>query len=528
MGERASDLPMVAVGILDPAEAPAVFIRERPHLPGARRERFGDGRVRVLDDQRQPRGRAAERLRAEVEVIGGLVGDPHEAVADEQLRDDRLVLVAAADAVDLDGVERPLVEVDRLAPAPDRSCGCAPVRAARAIASTCSTFARSSSSALGAVANHASRISPSSACEVARRLSASTFASFQRRAPAAVAASRHSAARTPATLLAAIDAPVPVQQHTMPCWARPAATSRATASDAHAQSHRSASASAPCSSGSWPRRSSSAAIVPATPVSSSAESEMRTAHPAASRTRSRNSLCRRSSSPELGVEGDGEHRALARRHRVAVNLAEDLHLGPVLGDPRRANEDRAQRTASRPRPRRPPRSCGSGGRTRCARRACPSAQMVAVEHDQPRARAEDRRPASPPARAAARPAPRARSPSVIVVDSPPGITSPSRPSRSAATAPRACAARWDPTSPASARAPRTRPAARARRSAGVLQPGCYQPRWASSCSPSSLELSRLTIAVPRPARGLRRRARRPASGWSPRRSRAPASAGPRT
>ena len=81
----------------------------------------------------------------------------------------------------------------------------------------------------------------SSAAEVVRRLSARTFASFQRRAPSAVAASAQSAARMPGTLLAAIDAPVPVQQQTMPCSARPSATSRAAASDAQAQSSRSSS-----------------------------------------------------------------------------------------------------------------------------------------------------------------------------------------------------------------------------------------------------------------------------------------------
>ena len=106
--------------------------------------------------------------------------------------------------------------------------------------------------------------------EVARSERASTFASFQRRAPSAVAASPHSAARTPATLLAAIDAPVPVQQHTIPCAARPSATSRAAASDAHAQSSRSASLSAPCSSGSCPRRRTSSTTASATPVRSSA------------------------------------------------------------------------------------------------------------------------------------------------------------------------------------------------------------------------------------------------------------------
>ena len=66
----------------------------------------------------------------------------------------------------------------------------------------------------GAAANHASRISSSSACDVVRRLSASTFASFHLRAPSAVCASAHSAARMPGTLFAAIDAPVPVQQQT--------------------------------------------------------------------------------------------------------------------------------------------------------------------------------------------------------------------------------------------------------------------------------------------------------------------------
>ncbi len=140
----------------------------------------------------------------------------------------------------------------------------------QAISSMCSTFARSSASAEGAPANHASRISSSTAADVARSDSARTLASFQRRAPSAVAASPQSAARTPATLFAAIDAPVPVQQQTMPCSARPSATSRAAASDAQAQSSRSDSLSAPCSSGSCPRRRTSSTTASATPVRSSA------------------------------------------------------------------------------------------------------------------------------------------------------------------------------------------------------------------------------------------------------------------
>src|SRR3954451_10475693 len=135
---------------------------------------------------------------------------------------------------------------------------------------TCSMLARSPASSLGPAANHASRISASSASLVARSESASTLASFQRRAPSAVAASAHSAARTPSTLLAAIEAPVPVQQHTIACSARPPATSRAAASQHHAQSGRSPSAGAPCSSGSCPRARSCSMTAPAIPVRSSA------------------------------------------------------------------------------------------------------------------------------------------------------------------------------------------------------------------------------------------------------------------
>ncbi len=78
------------------------------------------------------------------------------------------------------------------------------------------------------------------------------MASFQRRAPAAVAPSAQSAARTPGTLLAAIDAPVPVQQQTTACSARPSATSRAAAAEAQAQSSRSSALSAPWGRTSWP------------------------------------------------------------------------------------------------------------------------------------------------------------------------------------------------------------------------------------------------------------------------------------
>src|SRR4051812_28909924 len=129
----------------------------------------------------------------------------------------------------------------------------------------------------GVAANHASRISSSAASLVRRRESARTLASFHFRAPSAVWASPHSAARMPGTLLAAIDAPVPVQQQTTACSARPSATSRAAASEAQAQSSRSPSARAPWTIGSWPRRRSWSTTASATPVRSSLETAIRTA-----------------------------------------------------------------------------------------------------------------------------------------------------------------------------------------------------------------------------------------------------------
>ena len=64
---------------------------------------------------------------------------------------------------------------------------------------------------------------------VKRRDSASTLASFHLRAPRAVSASTHSAARTPGTLFAAMLTPVPVQQQTTPRSAAPDATATMTA-----------------------------------------------------------------------------------------------------------------------------------------------------------------------------------------------------------------------------------------------------------------------------------------------------------
>jgi len=65
-------------------------------------------------------------------------------------------------------------------------------------------------------AKNASSISSAIVREVHRMERAQILASFHARAPEAVGASQHSAHRTPGILFAAIETPVPVQQHTIP------------------------------------------------------------------------------------------------------------------------------------------------------------------------------------------------------------------------------------------------------------------------------------------------------------------------
>ena len=202
--------------------------------------------------------------------------------------------------------------------------------------------------------------------------SASTLASFQRRAPAAVAASTHSAARTPRTLLAAIDAPVPVQQQTTACSARPSATSRAAASLAHAQSSRSASASAPwraararggaarsTTASATPMRSSAATAILMRPKVSSPVAEERAleqelfavgeqlaaALPSPARHPSRRSTTRRWSSRPRTRELQGRAVPL-RRRRPGLPLARRPRA-PPHGLPRRGRRSRRRRSARR-------------------------------------------------------------------------------------------------------------------------------------------------------------------------------------
>jgi hypothetical protein len=99
-------------------------------------------------------------------------------------------------------------------------------RYSSSIAFSLATFSASPGSA--GAENQASRISLATISEVPRRLMQRTLAWFQARAPRAVSASPHKAARIPGTLFAAMDTPVPVQQKSTPWSATPVTTDSAT------------------------------------------------------------------------------------------------------------------------------------------------------------------------------------------------------------------------------------------------------------------------------------------------------------
>ena len=174
---------------------------------------------------------------------------------------------------------------------------------------------------------------------------------------------------------------------------------------------------------------------------------------------------------QLGMEGHAEDVALADRHRVAVDLGQHLDALPALVYPRRADEHRAQRAAAEA----VHVHVGLEALHLAAERVAAGAdveqaEVVAVEHDQAGAGAERRRARRATRSRSGSASPSRSMPSVIVVDSPPGITSPSSPSSSAGRAHHArLGAQPREHAP---RGPRSRPGWRARRTTT----GRYQPR----------------------------------------------------
>ena len=222
---------------------------------------------------------------------------------------------------------------------------------------------------------------------------------------------------------------------------------------------------------------------------------------------------------DLGVEGDHEHVVLARGDGMALDRGQDLDAGAVLGQPRRADEDGAHR---RPVDARDVEVLLEGAdlapeRVALAQRVH-AAEVLAVEHDHPGARAEHRARRSARTRGADRRAPRARCRA--------SSSSTRRPASPARRAPRGRRARG-PRAPrrrgpaTSSRVLRSRPGGRGRRSPA------YQPGWRAA----ALLRACATRATASPCPALRRpkpRGPRPGSAWWPRRSPRRASPGPRT
>ena len=231
---------------------------------------------------------------------------------------------------------------------------------------------------------------------------------------------------------------------------------------------------------------------------------------------------------QLGVEGHGQDVALPHRHRMAVDLGQHLHVRRRAARSRGPDEHRRGSVARARRRRGRPRSSGPGGRRRCAARSTSSrprwsrSSMIS-----PAQVPSTGLPARGRSRAAARPAPRARSRASSWCSRRRGSRA-----RRGPRAPRAAHGRAAPhpgrsstlacasKSPWRARTPTTSAAGRALQPR--LQPSAAARRSASSVPISSPAWARPARARPRPP------ARDPRSAWSPRRSRAPGAPGSET
>src|SRR5437763_15004450 len=93
---------------------------------------------------------------------------------------------------------------------------------------------------------------------------------------------------------------------------------------------------------------------------------------------------------QLGVEGGNEEPSLARQHRMAVDLRQHLDVGPRVLQPRRADEDRAKRLVAVADVEIGLEAAHLAAEGVAPRPVVAEAEVVAVEDDHPRARAEDR------------------------------------------------------------------------------------------------------------------------------------------
>jgi hypothetical protein len=102
-----ADFPVVAGGVEDSAETPAVLVGDGNDLGGAGGNGLGAEGVGVFGDKEHANGAAAEEIGAEVEVFGGFFGDPEVGAVDGELGD-----ASAGDFVEHGGVEGGDVELE--------------------------------------------------------------------------------------------------------------------------------------------------------------------------------------------------------------------------------------------------------------------------------------------------------------------------------------------------------------------------------------------------------------------------------
>src|SRR5262245_26461873 len=101
---------MVAEWIDHAAQAPAIGLFYRDDRLGTGSKGLGEGRIRVRHGQNHPNSTAAQRLRAEVAMLRGLVAQPELRTIDGQPRHH---CTAVLDTIDFERPERRLVELNR-------------------------------------------------------------------------------------------------------------------------------------------------------------------------------------------------------------------------------------------------------------------------------------------------------------------------------------------------------------------------------------------------------------------------------
>jgi hypothetical protein len=107
---RFADLPVVAEGVEDAADAPAVVVFHGPNDSGAGCDGAVEGGVWVFDGENHADGAAVEGLGAEIFVLGGFVCDPEAVAVDGEIADYAGGWIFVAE--ELFGSEGGFVEVD--------------------------------------------------------------------------------------------------------------------------------------------------------------------------------------------------------------------------------------------------------------------------------------------------------------------------------------------------------------------------------------------------------------------------------